>query len=147
MGADILWAGVVYGLGPTVVIFAKHTDKADQDRDKGVLTLPVVLQPLLGEAVVRLLVPLFGLAQLVSAVWYGLSFGVYGLLGALLGLPALLKLAAVVARPRPVSCPRDYPTQAWPLWYTTYAFVYARNTGAGMLMGVAATLTAQLLSV
>lgn len=136
VGADIFWAGLVFGLGPTVVIFAKHTDKAVQDRDKGVLTLPVALRPVLGEVGVRLLIPSLALAQLAGAVFYSLFFGAYGLLGVLLGLPALYKLLRLAAEPRPLACPREYSKQAWPLWYTTYAFVYARNAGAGMLLGV-----------
>jgi len=136
VSAEVLWAGTIYGLGPTVVIFAKHTDKAQQDRSRGVLTLPVLVQPLLGESTGRLLVPGLALLQLAAAIAFSILFSAPGMLGVLLGLPALLTMARVAAQPRPTTCPPDYPAHAWPLWYTTYGFVYARNAGTGLLLGM-----------
>jgi 1,4-dihydroxy-2-naphthoate octaprenyltransferase len=139
ISADILLAGVVYGLGPTAVIFAKHTDKSLQDSGRGVLTLPVVIHARggeKGEVFARQLIAALAVVQIASAVGVGLFYGYLGLLGVLLGLPALCGLMRVTAHPRPAECPEDYPQQAWPLWYTTHAFVYARNAGVGLLLGV-----------
>ena len=40
---DVAWLSLVFALGPTTVLFGKHTDKLEADKGKGVNTLPVIL--------------------------------------------------------------------------------------------------------
>ena len=40
---DVTWLSLVFALGPTTVLFGKHTDKLEADSSKGVNTLPVIL--------------------------------------------------------------------------------------------------------
>ena len=129
--AAVIWAGVVYGLGPAVVIFAKHTDKAPHDRAKKILTLPVLLGNRARQVVAGILV-----AQMVLAVLLGVHFGMYGMGGIVLAVPAAFRCLKVLQELPPASRPADYPTQAWPLWYTTFAFRYARDAGLGLTLGV-----------
>lgn len=131
LDSTVLWAGVVYGLGPTAVIFAKHTDKASHDRLKHILTLPV----LLGHRS-RYVVAGITIIQIVMAIMLGFSIGLYGLVGIVLAVPAALGLVRVTLQQPPAQRPLDYPEQAWPLWYTTYAFRYARDAGLGLTLGV-----------
>lgn len=130
-GPDVVFASIVYGLGPTVVILAKHTDKAPHDRAKKILTFPVVLGPWARQGVVVAIV-----VQLVLAVAVGFEFALYGLAGIFLAVPAALRCLKVLQETAPADRPFDYPVQAWPLWYTTYAFQYARDAGLGLTLGV-----------
>lgn len=132
VSTGIVWAGVVYGLGPTVVIFAKHTDKADFDRDKGVLTLPVLMGTAAARTTTKMLVTL----QFVMALGVGFYYSWLGLVAITLAVPSAWRLWRVLGQPIPVSRPEDYPASAWPLWYTTHAFVYARNAGLWLTLGV-----------
>ena len=40
---EVAVASLAYALGPTAVLFGKHTDKLEFDREKGIRTLPVIL--------------------------------------------------------------------------------------------------------
>ncbi|MFP6655937.1 MAG: prenyltransferase, partial [Myxococcota bacterium] len=40
---EVALASLAYALGPTAVLFGKHTDKIEFDRGKGIRTLPVLL--------------------------------------------------------------------------------------------------------
>lgn len=127
----VISASFVYGLGPTIVILAKHTDKAAHDREKEILTLPVVLgswaRPVIAAAVI---------AQVLLAVAVAIEFGLYGMAGIVIAVPAALRFLKVLREKTPVACPPEYPVQAWPLWYTTFAFRYARDAGLGLTLGV-----------
>ena len=56
MSDSVAWLGLLYALGPTSVLFGKHIDKLDQDRRKGVRTLPVLLGEAKARAVARALI-------------------------------------------------------------------------------------------
>ena len=69
-------AGAVYGLGPTLVICAKHRDKLEDDRARGVHTLPA----LLGDRATGSLLIALALLQVAGIVWLAVHSGLYGLL-------------------------------------------------------------------
>ena len=117
----IIVAASVYGLGPLLVIMAKHTDKIEDDRERGVVTVPV----LLGERVSRAVMVGVLVLQLVGACalgsfWYLLVF---------LALPQAWRLLRMLGEPRPALAPDGPSGQAWPLWFTAAAFLYARLAG------------------
>ncbi|XOV81479.1 MAG: prenyltransferase [bacterium] len=128
---DVVLVSIIYGLGPTVVILAKHTDKAPHDREKKILTFPVVLG-----AWARHVVAVALIMQFVLALAAAMAFALYGLAGIALALPAAVRCIRVLQLPAPAACPSDYPAQAWPLWYTTFAFRFARDAGLGLTLGV-----------
>ena len=130
-GPDVVFASIVYGLGPTVVILAKHTDKARHDREKKIWTFPVVLG-----SWARQVVAIAVVAQLALAIVVGIEFALYGLAGIVLAVPAGFRCLKVLQETAPAERPADYPAQAWPLWYTTFAFRYARDAGLGLTLGV-----------
>jgi 1,4-dihydroxy-2-naphthoate octaprenyltransferase len=130
--ADAIWAGALYGLGPTVVIFAKHTDKATDDQARGVVTLPV----LLGARGARLGIGALAVIQMLAAVGIAYAFGLYGVLATLCALPQLVALLRIVRAERPTEPPSS--TAGWPLWFTVYGFQYARAAGAWLTVGVLA---------
>ncbi|HEX9437492.1 MAG TPA: prenyltransferase [Candidatus Limnocylindria bacterium] len=125
--------GLPYALGATTVIFGKHIDKIDDDRAKGIGTLPVMV----GERAAR---------------WIGIALmvGMYVSLGALvaigyftpvvlivlLALPKLRDALRVYVAPRPKARPDAYPADAWPLWFVAYAFAHNRRYGLLLLLGL-----------
>ena len=117
--SSILWLSVVYGLGPTTVLFGKHTDKLPEDKRKGVNTLPVIL----GEANSRY----------TTIIAWGLQYGLITLailLGQLhwafllvwLAFPKYLKNSKIFRLPRPTEKPDSLPEGVWPLYLVAFAF-------------------------
>ena len=83
---DVAWLSLLFALGPTSVLFGKHTDKLEADRAKGVNTLPVIL----GEARSRYAVKLMLVSQyLLTAALVITGVSHSALLIALLAPPRL----------------------------------------------------------
>jgi 1,4-dihydroxy-2-naphthoate octaprenyltransferase len=130
---DVTWLSLVFALGPTTVLFGKHTDKLEADKGKGVSTLPV----LIGERLARhSVLGMIGAQYLlcVGLVLTG-SFN-WPLLLVLLNLPQLPGLFDVLQQPKPDSPPADYPPEIWPLWFSAYAFRHTRRFTTLFLIGV-----------
>lgn len=130
---DAALIGTAYALGPTAVLFGKHTDKLEADRVRGILTLPVILgEPLARRSVIAMLY-----AQLLAV----LALVVQGALGwplllVLLALPLLRDTAAVFSRPRPSERPANFPAHIWPTYLVAYAFRYNRRFGLLFIAGL-----------
>ncbi|MEH6584060.1 MAG: prenyltransferase [Halioglobus sp.] len=130
---DVTWLSLLFALGPTTVLFGKHTDKLAADRDKGVRTLPVVL----GErwsrhVVVAMLVCqyLLSLALVVSGTFH------WALLLVSLNLPNLIEVRRVFQHSKPEARPEGYPEEIWPLWFSAHAFRHTRKFTSLFLLGV-----------
>jgi 1,4-dihydroxy-2-naphthoate octaprenyltransferase len=129
----VLLASAVYALGATSVLFGKHIDKLDEDRAKGIRTLPV----LLGERPARwVAIGLLVLPYPLCVALVLLEVAGPWLLLVLLALPKLLQALRVFARPRPGAPPPQYPAEAWPLWFVSFAFVHNRAFGAAFVLGL-----------
>ena len=130
---DVAWLSLVFALGPTTVLFGKHTDKLLADKSKGVNTLPVIL----GERRSRGAVTAMILAQYVLSIALVAtgSFG-WALLLVLLNLPNLPELFRVYQQPKPTDKPGDYPEEVWPLWFSAHAFRHTRRFTSLFLVGV-----------
>ena len=130
---EVSWLSLVFALGPTTVLFGKHTDKLEADRSKGVNTLPVII----GERASRVAVlGMIGAQYLLCVVLVALgSFG-WPLLLVLLNLPRLPALFRVFAAPKPAAAPAEYPPAVWPLWFSAHAFQHTRHFTLLFLFGV-----------
>jgi 1,4-dihydroxy-2-naphthoate octaprenyltransferase len=130
---DVTWLSLVFALGPTTVLFGKHTDKLPADRAKGVNTLPVIL----GERRSRHCVLVMILSQYLLCAGLVVT-GVFGwpLLLVLAALPLLPGLLGVFAAPKPPSAPADYPADIWPLWFSAHAFRHTRRFTTLFLAGL-----------
>ncbi len=130
---DVTWLSLLFALGPTTVLFGKHTDKLEADRGKRVNTLPVIL----GERRARYCVLTMIAAQyLLSIVLVANgSFG-WPLLLVLLNLPRLPDLFRVYREPKPDAAPAGYPQDVWPLWFSAHAFRHTRHFTSLFLLGV-----------
>jgi 1,4-dihydroxy-2-naphthoate octaprenyltransferase len=129
----VTWLSLVFALGPTTVLFGKHTDKLELDQAKGVRTLPVILgEKLSRQCVVAMIAAQYLLC--VPLVVTG-SFG-WPLLLVLINLPRLPALFGVFGKPKPGAPPRDYPADVWPLWFSAQAFRHTRHFTSLFLLGV-----------
>jgi 1,4-dihydroxy-2-naphthoate octaprenyltransferase len=129
----VTWLSLVFALGPTTVLFGKHTDKLEADRAKGVSTLPVIL----GERMSRHCVTAMIAAQYLLSIALVLG-GVFGwpLLLVLVNLPKLPAVLATFKYPKPEAPPADYPADVWPLWFSARAFSHTRQFTSLFLLGV-----------
>ncbi|WOJ95526.1 prenyltransferase [Congregibacter brevis] len=118
------WLGLLYGIGPTTVLFGKHIDKLEMDRDKGVRTLPVLLgQRNARYATQGLLVSQYiGCAVLIAN---GTEHWILAVV--LLSVPALLRALKALQHTKPLERPESYPKQIWPLWFSAHAFGHTRQ--------------------
>lgn len=125
--------GLVYALGPTSVLFGKHTDKLKEDKAKGVYTLPVIL----GERNSRwITIVMWGvqyllIAWLIFAGYLGIALAVV-----LLAISKYIGTAKIFSKPRPENEPADLEKGVWPLYLSANAFVYNKRFGLLFLLGL-----------
>jgi 1,4-dihydroxy-2-naphthoate octaprenyltransferase len=139
---EVAVASLAYALGPTAVLFGKHIDKLEEDRAKGIRTLPVIL----GEAasrwtVVGMLVGQFVLLGALVAAGYFHPV----VLVALAAAPSLRRVLEVYRRPRPQQPPPELPDGVWPLYLVATAFWYNRRFGSFFLLGLLLDVAASRL--
>ena len=130
---EVAFASLAYALGPTAVLFGKHTDKIEFDRVKGIRTLPVIL----GESLSRKLTVALLLAQypvIAHLVYTGFFHPV--MLIAFASVMSLRRVFQVFARPRPDAPPPDFPEQVWPLWFVAVTFWFTRRYSGFFLLGL-----------
>ena len=106
------------------MLFRSHIDKFDDDSERQVRSLPVVLGHqiarqvclgLLGFQVLLLLV-------MIAAGWYWLGL-------CLLAAPRAWSLVKAFREPAPGAKPANYPDDIWPLWYAAFGFGFSRDFG------------------
>ena len=130
---DVTWLSLVFTLGPTTVLFGKHTDKLEADRAKGVITLPVML----GERLSRHCVLGMIAAQYLLSAFLVLSGAFsWALLLVIISLRSWPRLRAVFGEPKPTNRPSGYPEEVWPLWFSAHAFRHTRQFTTLFLIGV-----------
>mgnify|MGYP001319104497 FL=1 len=130
---NVAIASLPYALGPTTVLFGKHIDKLEQDRAKGIHTLPVIL----GEKAARYGV-LVMVALMYLLVGYLIIIGYFIPLMALvlIGLTTLPTLWAFYKNPKPLVKPADLPEGIWPLYFSAASFAHNRRYGTFLLLGL-----------
>ncbi len=130
---NVVIASLPYALGVTAVLFGKHIDKYEDDRKKGIRTLPVIL----GEKGARMTVLGMLILQYVSVIYLVLTgFFTPFMLIVLLAIPVFIKVWKAYTNPKPESPPEGYPPEAWPLWYVALAFWHNRRFGTLYLIGL-----------
>lgn len=129
--AGIWLASIPYALAVTTVLIGKHIDKLNQDKDKGINTVPVAL----GERnSIWLNMGMMVAFYLVVAILVLMgTLGVWVLL-VLLAIPRLIQVLKIYLEPKPTEPPEDYPV--WPLWYVSAAFHHNKLAGGMFLVGL-----------
>lgn len=131
---DVIYLSLVYAIGPTSVIFGKHIDKSDKDREKKVYTIPVII----GEKISRYTTIVVWFLQYLL-LFFLISKGVFGysLLITLLALPKLIQTVRIFLKPKPLKPDPERKT-TWPLYFASFAFVYNRRFSILFLLGLIA---------
>ncbi len=130
---EVAVASLAYALGPTAVLFGKHTDKLSFDHDKGIRTLPVIL----GESLSRKVTVGLILAQ-YPVIAYLIYTGFFHpvMFVAFASIFSLKRVFQVFSRPRPDGPPADLPKGVWPLWFVGVAFWFTRRYSGFFLIGL-----------
>ena len=112
-------AGVPLGLSVVSINIGKHIDKVEEDKRKGVGTLPVRI----GEKAARYLnITVLVLAYVVILYMvFGLRYFTPVLLLVFLAGKRLMYAVGVLTKPRPTEPPKEWP--GWPTWFSGFAFL------------------------
>lgn len=129
---SVIWASVPYALLTTAVLMGKHIDKADWDRPMRTYTLPVLLGDRRARLATRALFVGFYLALVVLVATAVLP---WPSLLAFAALPRLVRVWKAFGAPAPDAPPKGYPI--WPLWFAPHAFVFCRQAGLFLVLGLA----------
>lgn len=129
----VMLLSLVYALGPTTVLFGKHTDKLPEDKAKGVKTLPVII----GEKAARYSTIVFWLLQYIFIVILVIQGTLTpAMLIVFLAVPKLIWVVKVFLKKRPDTKPHGPSGEGWPLYLVSHAFVYNRVFGLLFLLGL-----------
>jgi len=127
----------------TTVIFGKHIDKINLDKEKNIHTLPV----LIGEKIARHMVigmrllPYFLLAFLIATTYFTPL-----VLVTLLALPRLRRVLPAFLKPKPAERPANFPEGhgGWPLYFAPLAFRYNRSFGSLLILSLVADVLVRI---
>lgn len=129
---NVALAGLPYALGPTTVIFGKHIDKLNEDRAKGIHTLPVIIGETAGRYTIMAMMALQYLL-VVGLVITG--FFTPAMLLVLLALIPSPRVWRMLTKPKPAEPPAD-ARAGWPLWFVAAVFYHNRIYGLLFLVGL-----------
>ncbi|HLK11571.1 MAG TPA: prenyltransferase [Candidatus Binatia bacterium] len=124
-------ACVPYAITVTSVLIGKHVDKYEQDRSRGIHTLPVLLGRAASLRLNQGLMVAFYVT--VAGLVATRSLGP-GVLLVVLALPRLVRVLKAYAQPKPEAPPPGY--RIWPLWYVALAFYHNRLAGGLFVLGL-----------
>jgi 1,4-dihydroxy-2-naphthoate octaprenyltransferase len=137
---NVVLASLPYVLGVTTVIFGKHIDKVEMDRQKGIHTLPVVI----GEKTSRYAVlGMMVLPYLITLYLIITKFFTPVMLIVFLALPGFLKIYPAFLKPKPERPPEGQV--GWPLYFVGYAFYNNRTFGTLFMFGLLLDVALRLL--
>jgi len=129
---NVILASLPYALGVTGVIFGKHIDKFEMDKEKKIYTLPVIL----GEKISRFTALGMIFLQYVMVVYLVITgFFTPLMLIIIFSIPVLLQIIPIFRHPKPEEKPDDYP-DVWPNYFVAAAFVHNRRFGMLFLLGL-----------
>ncbi len=128
----VIIASLPYALGVTGVIFGKHIDKFNMDKEKNIHTLPVIL----GEKFSRYAALGMIFLQYILVVYLVIiRFFTPLMLIIFFSIPVLLQIIPLFRSPKPEEKPADYP-DVWPNYFVAGAFVHNRRFGLLFMLGL-----------
>jgi 1,4-dihydroxy-2-naphthoate octaprenyltransferase len=129
---NVVLAGIPYGLGVASINVAKHIDKHDDDKSRGVGTFPVRV----GEANARR-VDQIAIIMIYAVIAYLVFVPRYftpAMLIVFLAAKDALVAVKVLNNPKPAQAPEGWP--AWPVWFSGFAFQHNRQFGGYLVLGL-----------
>ena len=132
---NVVIASLPYVLGVTTVIFGKHIDKIEIDREKKIYTLPV----LIGEKAGRYsILAMMVLPYIFTAYLIAIKFFTPVMAIVLFALPTFFKVYPLLLKPKPTERPVDFPDGqgGWPLYFAPLGFWNNRSFGMLFMLGL-----------
>ncbi|MCC6499451.1 MAG: prenyltransferase [Anaerolineales bacterium] len=125
--------GVPYGLGVASINVAKHIDKHDDDKAKGVGTFPVRV----GEAFARRVdqVAIVLIYVVIAYLVFVTRYFTPAMLIVFLAAKDALNVIKVLNHPKPAQAP-EQARAFWPVWFSGFAFQHNRQFGGYILLGL-----------
>lgn len=128
----VVLASLPYALGVTGVIFGKHIDKYEMDKERRIHTLPVVI----GEQTARLtLVAMLILQYILTFMLVITGFYTLVMAAVVLAIPTLRRIWPMFGNPKPAQKPADYP-DVWPNYFVAAAFIHNRSFGVWFMLAL-----------
>ena len=128
---NVVIASLPYVLGVTTVIFGKHIDKLDMDKQKGIHTLPVVI----GEKASRYAVLAMMIAPYLFTLYLiAVKFFTPVMLIVFLAIPTFMQIYPKFLQPKPATRPEG--SRGWPLYFVGFAFFNNRKFGSLFMFGL-----------
>ncbi|MCZ2126273.1 MAG: prenyltransferase [Anaerolineales bacterium] len=128
---NVFVAGVPFGLSVVSINLAKHIDKHDPDKAKGVGTFPVRV----GEANARRVTQISIVLIYVVTLYLVLDgFFTPVMLLIFLAYKEALATIRVLNQPKPAQAPAGWP--AWPVWFSGFAFQHNRKFGGLLILAL-----------
>lgn len=129
---NVVIASLPYALGVTGVIFGKHIDKYEVDKEKKIHTLPVVL----GEKLSRITVVGMLIFQYLFTIYLVVTgFFTPVMLIVALALQTFIQIWPMFQSPKPDEKPADFP-DIWPNYFVAAAFQHNKRFGSWFLLGL-----------
>jgi 1,4-dihydroxy-2-naphthoate octaprenyltransferase len=129
---NVALVGIPFGLSVASINIGKHIDKLDDDKRKGVGTMPVIV----GEKAARY-INIAALVLIYVVIVY-LIFVPHYLTPVMfivfLAGKRLLLALKMLRKSRPAESPEDYP--AWPTWFSAFNFYHNRMFGGLFILGL-----------
>ena len=134
LNIKIILMSFIYSLGATSVIFGKHIDKYEDDKNKGINTLPVII----GEKNARILnIIIISLQYILTVYLVLIGFFKFTMLIVLFSLKWFFnRILKVYLKPKPLKKPEIYPDSVWPLWFVAFAFDHNKKFGYFFILGL-----------
>ncbi len=129
---NVVLAGVPYGLGVVSINMAKHIDKLDDDKSRGVGTFPVRV----GEAFARR-VDQFAVLMIYVVAAYLVFVPRYftpALLIIFFAIKHAWSAVKIMNVPKPAEAPEGW--EGWPVWFSAYTFFHNRQFGGLLILGL-----------
>jgi 1,4-dihydroxy-2-naphthoate octaprenyltransferase len=128
----VVLASLPYALGVTGVIFGKHIDKYEMDKERHIHTLPVVI----GERNARyMLVVMLILQYVLTLILVLMGYYTLVMAAVVLAIPTLRKIWPMFGAPKPAEKPADFP-EVWPNYFVAAAFLHNRSFGVWFMLAL-----------
>jgi len=128
----VVLASLPYALGVTGVIFGKHIDKYEMDKERHIHTLPVVM----GEKPARFtLLGMLILQYILALVLVISGYYTLAMAAVVLAIPTFRRIWPMFKAPKPAEKPADYP-DVWPNYFVAAAFIHNRSFGIWFMLAL-----------
>jgi 1,4-dihydroxy-2-naphthoate octaprenyltransferase len=128
----VVLASLPYALGVTGVIFGKHIDKYQMDKERRIHTLPVII----GEKPARyILVIMLILQYILTLVLVITGYYTLAMTLVVLAIPTMRRIWPMFKAPKPEEKPTDYP-DVWPNYFVAAAFIHNRSFGIWFMLAL-----------